>query len=62
MTNVRRERIPLLRITVREIDLAKCLTLSVNMGGCEVPVCLHKSEAVWKGCSQCDRQRIKARV
>ena len=33
MTNVRRERIPLLRITVREIDLAKCLTLSVNTGG-----------------------------
>ena len=33
MTNVWKERIPLLRITVREIDLAKCLTLSVNMGG-----------------------------
>ena len=49
LTDVRRERIPLLRNTVKETALAKGLFQQREY---EVSVCLQKNEAVWKGCTQ----------
>ena len=51
MTGVRREVIPFLWSTVREIALAKGFSFNRENAKYQC-VCTEKSKAVWKGCIQ----------
>ena len=63
VTDVRRERIPLLWSNARQTSLTSAFYLNMERGGggggggSKMYLCLQKNEAAWKGCTQYEGQR-----